>query len=396
MAAGIFDVAVVGAGPAGARAACLLARAGARVVVIDASHPREKPCGGGVTGRALEAIADQRPAAGDLAGRAVSVRRAIFAQEGLRAEVSLEGPSRAEGPPLLVIDRLTFDRLLLARAVDAGAVPIAARVREVSRHADGWRLLTSGPEMEAQHVIGADGANSLVRRRLLRPFDRSQISVATGYFLHGATSDTIDVEFEANPAGYLWSFPRPDHLALGVCAQADEAGVSRLRLIADAWIDRAALPGHVRREPYSWPIPSLTAEAVDAERPAGRGWTLVGDAAGLVDPITREGIYFALRSGELAAHALLRSRDPSAAYIEALRDDILPELYRAAQLKAGFFRPEFTRLLIRALATSAAVRSVMADLVAGRQSYRRLIPRLIATLEVRLAWNLLRLKLGRL
>jgi len=108
---------------------------------------------------------------------------------------------------------------------------------------------------------------------------------------------------------------------------------------------------------------------------------LLGDAAGLVDPITREGIYFALRSGMLAAQALA---GPSAArtYASSIADEIHAELRRAATLKAGFYRPRFTRLLIDALNRSERIRDVMVDLVAGRQPYRGLKRRLLGTLEI--------------
>jgi flavin-dependent dehydrogenase len=108
---------------------------------------------------------------------------------------------------------------------------------------------------------------------------------------------------------------------------------------------------------------------------------LLGDAAGLVDPITREGIFFALRSGILAASAL-RAADPARAYAEAVRGELHEELRRAARLKAGFFRPRFTGLLVEALDRSAAIRAVMIDLIAGRQPYTGLKRRLLATLEI--------------
>jgi flavin-dependent dehydrogenase len=122
---------------------------------------------------------------------------------------------------------------------------------------------------------------------------------------------------------------------------------------------------------------------------SGPRWCLAGDAAGLVDPITREGITFALQSGAFAADAAL-SDDPARGYAARVDDQIAPELRRAAELKAGFFRPRFTRLLVDALRHSEAVRRVMADLVAGRQPYSGLKWRLARTLEVGLAWRWLR------
>lgn len=383
-----YDVAIVGAGPAGSRAAWRLARAGARVALVDGSHPREKPCGGGVTGRALAVVADQLGAAA-LPG--VEVRTVTFAQDGTAATVSLDRGACGPHPALMVCAREQFDERLLSGAVAAGATHVERRAREVEVAREVRLVLQNGETIVAPVVIGADGPNSLVRRRVSRPFARAELSIAAGYFVRASPEARIDIEFEADPPGYLWSFPRPDHLAVGVCAQADSSSSRLLSEAARRWITRAGLSG--RLEAYSWPIPSLPAHAVLAHTASGPGWMLAGDAAGLVDPITREGIYFALRSGDLAAEALLADGGGFVdRYRRGLAAEILPELRRAAHLKAGFFRPRFTKLLIRALQTSAPVRAIMADLVAGRQSYATLARRLMATLEVKLAWELFRLR----
>jgi flavin-dependent dehydrogenase len=109
-----------------------------------------------------------------------------------------------------------------------------------------------------------------------------------------------------------------------------------------------------------------------------------------VDPITREGIYFALRSGDIAADSLLSGRDPAARYAAQIRDEVHAELARAARLKARFFRPRFIALLMRALQSSAPIADVMGDLIAGRQTYRGLRRRLLSTLELRLMFDFYR------
>src|SRR5207247_7639693 len=187
--------------------------------------------------------------------------------------------------------------------------------------ADGARIETGAGTRHADVVIGADGANSLVRRRVARPFARAQLSIATGFFAHGRTSEEIVIELVADPPGYLWSFPRPDHLAIGVCAQADAGATAEaLRARTADWMSRTRLAGDARLEPYSWPIPSLDARGFGALDLARPGWALAGDAAGLVDPITREGIYFALVSGQWIAEALAANRFP-ADYTSRVRDD---------------------------------------------------------------------------
>ena len=117
-----------------------------------------------------------------------------------------------------------------------------------------------GARHRAAYVVGADGANSLVRRRFATAFRRDQLSIATGFFAHGVTSDEIVIELTSDPPGYIWSFPRPGHLAIGICAQAD-AGITAgsLRARTAAWIAATRIAEGATLEPYSWPIPSLSA-----------------------------------------------------------------------------------------------------------------------------------------
>jgi geranylgeranyl reductase family protein len=374
------DVAIIGAGPAGSIAARDLARAGARVALIDGSHPREKPCGGGVTGRALQLAGIGT--ANECDGRPID--RVTFEASGLHAVVDLSCDH-----DLRVFCREAFDAALMRQAAEAGANIIRARAIGLHRARDRWAITTGSQLVEAPWLLGADGAGGIVRKRVFRPFGRSQLSIAAGSYVDEVETREIVIAFIDEPRGYLWSFPRPGHLAVGTCAQADETTTADMHAITDAWLDRYAPAANRTRRRYAWPIPSLSATDVDAERPAGDAWMLLGDAAGLVDPITREGIFFALRSGILAA-AALQSTDAMSAYTSAVRDELHAELRRAARVKAGFYRPRFTRLLVDALNESGAIRGVMVDLIAGRQPYHGLKRRLLRTFEVGLLIRLLR------
>jgi geranylgeranyl reductase family protein len=377
-----MDVAIVGAGPAGSWAAYLLASRGARVTIFDGSHPREKPCGGGVTGRALSLVREA------VAGIALPVQPIAAARFGGTPPAEVATVPLAPGA-LVVASRADFDAALLACARRAGAELAPARVTHVQADDSGARVTTAAGIHRARFLIGADGVNSLVRRRLAAAFPRDQLSIATGFFACQVTSREIMIELTTEPPGYLWSFPRPDHLAIGICAQADAAQPGPLRARCASWIAETGVASGAQLTAYSWPIPSLTERDFAAQPFAGSSWCLAGDAAGLVDPITREGIFFALTSAAAAADAL-SSSDPARIYRARVHDEIVDELSQAARLKAGFFHPAFSRLLVHSLRESAAIRAVMADLVAGTQSYRTLKRRLLQTLEFGLAWRVLR------
>jgi geranylgeranyl reductase family protein len=374
-----FDSVIVGAGPAGCMAARDLARAGARVAIVDGSHPREKACGGGVTGRALELLTPRPPATLESGRRITS---AVFQAADQVAHVNL--PS---GEVLHVFPRSLFDAALLDEATASGAVHVSARATAIERAGHRWVIGTARGPVEGAWLLGADGPSGVTRKRVFRPFARRQLSVAAGSFVDEVTTGEIVVGFVDHPRGYLWSFPRHNHLAVGTCAQADQSSTAELHDITDAWLDAYPTAAGHRRRRYAWPIPSLSARDLDEERPAGNGWLLLGDAAGLVDPITREGIFFAMRSGQLAAEALA-CRDSARAYTAAVRDHIHAELKRAADLRDAVFRPRFTKLLIDALNRSASIRNVMIDLISGRQTYATLKRRLLSTLEVGLMWHL--------
>ena len=378
-------IAIIGAGPAGTMAAVRLARAGASVTLFDPSHPREKPCGGGLTGRALalvEDIIDVRSLP------AVVVTSATVEGPDRAASVALSDRGKTRDSALLVVSRTIFDRAMADAAVAAGARFRAERASDIVRRGAHFLVRTDCGEHEVEQVLGADGPNSIVRKKLARPFGRAELSVAAGYFVHGSTASTIAIKTMHEHPGYLWSFPRPDHLAMGICSSAVHHGSSScLSAQSAAWLRTRGLDRGTRLTPYSWPIPSIGHEARRTPPLGGPGWMLLGDAAGLVDPLTREGIYYALLSGQWAADAVVASPGDGAAslYTDRVLTVLQPELARAARLSGLFFTPAFSSLLVRGLEESGGIRDVFADLVAGIQPYRGLRRRLLGTRQWSLA-----------
>lgn len=359
-----MKVAVVGAGPAGALAAATLARDGAQVVVFDASHPREKPCGGGLTAKALRLL-PSAPADDPLPVRLVD-RCRFDSGSGDSVEVQLR---EAVG----IASRRALDAWLLRRAVAEGALHVAERVTSVE---GSGRLRTSGGRDETFDVIvGADGAGSLVRRTLLAPVPPARLMMAAGWFARGDSE--MVVRFTPDLQGYLWLFPRPGHVGVGICAPLARVPTPRMldRLASEV---ARAFPALLDEDAprYAHTIPSPTSDPRSLLEVAGERWALIGDAAALADPITGEGIYYGLRSAVVLADTL-REDGSLRRYPERALEAFGRELLKAASVHDRFYAPDFARRMVRFAARSGAVRDVLGDLVLGRQGYAGLKRRLV-------------------
>ena len=359
-----MNVAVVGAGPAGALAALRLATDGARVTVFDASHPREKPCGGGLTAKALRLLP---PAPADDPPPVRFVQRCRFdSGSGETVEVDLERP-------VGIASRRALDGWLLRRAVAAGAQHVAERVVHVD--AEGHVRTAGGPERTFDVVVGADGAGSVVRRLLLSPTPAARLMMAAGWFARGDSE--MVVRFTPDLQGYLWLFPRPGHVGVGICAPLARVPTRQMTARLESEVARA-FPALADDEAprYAHTIPSPSADARSLLEVAGERWALLGDAAALADPITGEGIYYALRSAELLADALRDDGSPRR-YPERALEAFGRELLKAAALHDRFYAPGFARRMVRFAAGSGAIRRVLGDLVLGEQGYDGLKRRLL-------------------
>ncbi len=357
-------VAVVGGGPAGTSLARQLARDGSDVTLFDHSHPREKPCGGALTARALALLPDA-PVDDPLPARLV--HECIF-DSGAGESVRL--PLRE---PVAVAARMELDAWLLRGAVAAGARHVAERV--VSVDGAGGLRTAAGREGVFDLVVGADGAASVVRRTIVGALPPQRLMMAAGWFARG--DSPMLVRFTPGLDGYLWLFPRSDHVGVGICAPLasvpTRAMLGRLeREIAGHF--PALLDDEAGR--YAHTIPSPATDPRSLLEIAGDRFALVGDAAALADPITGEGIYYALRSAHTLAETL-REDGCARRYPERVLDGFARELLLAARLRERFFAPGFTRRMVRYAARSGAIRSVLADLVLGEQGYDGLKRRLI-------------------
>jgi flavin-dependent dehydrogenase len=355
-------VAIVGAGPAGSLAACHLAQDGAHVTLFDPSHPREKPCGGGLTRRAL-LLLPPAPDSDPLPARYVS--RCDF-DDGPRPPVRI-----GLAHPVAIVSRAEFDGWLLRRARAAGADYVTERVLSVTAGAE---VRTSAGRSETFDVIvGADGAGSIVRRTFVGATPPERLTMAAGWRSPG-TSD-MHIRFTSDLEGYLWLFPRRDHVSVGICAPLRRVPTRRLldRLEAEVAL---SFPALAQGEEYAHTIPSPSDDPSSILELSGPRWALLGDAASLADPITGEGIYPALRSAVVLADILRESGSP-VGYAGRLMDVLGHDLMAAVALRDRFYEPAFIRRLLAYAGRSSAIRDVLAELVLGEQGYLGLKRRLL-------------------
>jgi geranylgeranyl reductase family protein len=290
-----YDAIVVGAGPAGSVTAYRLARAGASVLLLDkARFPRDKPCGGGLTIRAVKEL----PFAVD------PVVEHIVDRLRLRLRYGPGYERESDGPLILMTQRRLLDEYLAAQAAEAGAeFRDGTKVTAVAEDGDGYELALGEETVRATAVVGADGANGMCARQL-----GLGATPVYGVALEGNLrntelgADTYErtavIELATLPGGYGWVFPKGDHVNLGVGGWERTGPTLRdhLRLLCRRHgVDERRLEsvrGH--RLPLRPP-----------EAPLARGRALlVGDAAGLVDPLSGDGMYEAFVSARLASEAV--------------------------------------------------------------------------------------------
>ncbi|MCW5798999.1 MAG: geranylgeranyl reductase family protein [Nitrospira sp.] len=346
-----YDVIIIGMGPAGAAAATALSRGGLAVLGLDKDvHPRYKVCGGGLSARidhvlgpGFQSVVEQ------------SVNGVQFVYRG-QDSLLIESPR----PIAYMVMRDRFDHYLVQEAIQAGThIRTGHGVVELTQDPQGVEVVTAQGRYRASIVIGADGANSLVARRFFprrsqyrAPALESEVPI--GDRGHGPAATTILVDVGAARQGYGWIFPKKACLSVGV---GEFRRKSRsLRATFDRFVtDACDVIGRTVPRPGGHPIPVYAeseecGQEVDSRFVSGRA-VLVGDAAHLVDPLFGEGIYYAIRSGQLAAHAILAHQgdhhEALAAYEAALEREILPDFHVTAKMAKVIYA--FPRLAFKLL-----------------------------------------------
>ena len=401
-------IAIVGGGPAGAMAAALLAAGGSDVHLFDEKLAWEKPCGGGLTHKALQ----QYPFLAEAGSDSNLVEHCeLISPSGQRVRFHMPHP-------VAIFSRLALNGLLLERARRAGVDVHAGvhadvrnnvrdnarenarvdihheRVTRIARTAGEWQLVTPQREHPASYLILAAGARNSFRSQFLSPILPSDLMVTAGYFIpgHGSPGNRslMQIQFLKGITGYIWVFPRTDHVSAGITGKLGKTSTAELRRILEQWLEENGFHLEGARF-YSHILPSYRPQTFETLEVCGDGWAMIGDSAGLVDPITGEGLYYALRSAELCAGALLAGRPEH--YQVLLQDEVLAELKLSARVSERFysgqvFGDSVLERMVSLTAQSASFRELMSDLFAGIQGYRDLRSRLYRILPAVMAEGL--------
>ena len=355
-------VAIVGGGPSGAMCGEQLARAGYQVVIFDEHLAWEKPCGGGLTHKAIQKypflLENSHP-------KKLVHSVELIASNDQRATLEMKNP-------IVIYSRKVLNGLLLDRAREAGCEVRQSHVVSVETNGEKPRYCVEGEWDAADCLVLAAGA----RNHLLpgtRALQRDELEMTQGYFIP-TVADAIIVKFLSQFDGYIWSFPRCDHLSVGICGSMASHTSGELRRHLQEFVQKQNISTEDGQF-YSHVLPSPQERTLSQRTVVGKNWALVGDAAAWVDPLTGEGLFYAMRSGELLGKALAEGKPQ--VYTDWVGAAFASELAFAARIVRRFYRGTFlgtavTTRMVQFLRRSPVFRQLMADIFSGTQDYTTL------------------------
>jgi geranylgeranyl reductase family protein len=371
---GMFDLIVVGAGPAGSSAARLAAGLGLDTLLIEKEQfPRYKPCGGAVTEQALSYLGFDLPP--DLWEATVFAARVYYGGKSIEA--------RTDQPIACMVSRSAFDAYLLMRAREAGvAARMGERVTRISEKKEAVQVVTDQGTYEAAFVIVAEGAHGQLKHEVRRRDRKNEYGVCQVVEIPREEAsldypqDAIDIHFGIGGMGYGWVFPHGEYYSVGIGGLA--SSLRRPRETMAEFLRAGGFAGNYRTRGHAIPVGGIRRTL------ASRRMLLVGDAAGFLDSFTGEGIAYAIRSGQIAAEVIGRALSPGgdspvATDYETLCEEGFGSNLRYSLLLARLMH-RFPGVFFRLLAGNQEVIDNFARVATAQWTYKRylrwLIPRL--------------------
>ncbi|MBM7624676.1 NAD(P)/FAD-dependent oxidoreductase [Sporohalobacter salinus] len=355
------DIIIVGAGPAGAYAAYRLAQLDLDVLLLEKERlPRYKSCGGGLTSKVFRFVSEF-----NLSNVIEDeITRVVFTHD-------LENPIKLDfaEPFTYMTMRNRFDYFLVNQAKKAGAkIKEETEVVNLELMEDKVQVYTAENNYTARYVIGADGVRSLVAQKLGLMNDLEyaiayEKEIKAPYQVLESQRGTINLDYGIVHGGYSWIFPKKDHLSVGVGTFAK--GVD-LRESLEDYLVREKISDYEVFKTTGHPLPAGgTKRELTKERAI-----LIGDAAGLVDPLSGEGIFYALKSADVASQILIdviKSSESIKRYTDLVNQEILPEFRKAELIQKLFF--SFSGLLHKLFIKEEWILKKLIEVIYGNDTY---------------------------
>jgi len=367
-----YDVIVAGSGPAGATAAYRLAKAGLSVLILEKDNlPRYKPCGGGLSLK-IDRVLDT-----DIKDFIEAKVFGAYFSYGQKEGTLL----MSEQPVAYMIMRDKFDSHLAYEAVRAGATLLTGKkVGGITTSKNGYEVYTKDDVFTCRYIVGADGVNGFVRRFIYPNAVRTmaasiEAEIAVDQSILDKHSNYVHIDFGVIPYGYAWVFPKKNMLSVGIAGF--KGVVKRPKEFFDTFIKEHDTLSGINGITYKgYPLPIFRNQQILTKG----GVILTGDAGNLVDPFFGEGIYYAIRSAQLASSVICDSiRNGStnlSRYDKLLSNEFYPE-FRAAQ-KVSQFVYAFPRVWYDILTERTELAEKYFNVLRGNNSYDNFIKELKA------------------
>jgi menaquinone-9 beta-reductase len=367
------SVVIAGGGPAGASCAYGLARGGVSCIVLDrASFPREKVCGGALSLRGSGLlVGSEMLTEAELDDLTLASHSGLSLWDGDQCLQTWSG----NGPAIRLVDRQFFDSSLLGKAAAAGA-EVRQGVSVVSVDAQRASVtFSTGERLQYGMLIGADGANSIVRRKIFPMRKGRGTGIGLEVFVPrvrmGSLPDELQIRFGSLPYGYGWVFPGPETVCIGAGVTGSKAVGAQVRAALNELLRHFGLdPGSFRLR--AAPIPSL---ALHRELGAENIF-LVGDAAGLCDQVSGEGICHAVASGLLVAEAIMKGWSRKRLCAEA-RKGCIGVVLQSMWFRHLLYSPMLREEAMYRLRQSPLFAEAYWSLISGKTDYLGMLKRIL-------------------
>lgn len=361
----VFDVAIIGSGPAGSSAAFELSQSGISTVIIEKETlPRYKTCGGGLVYRGLKMMPFDISSV---------VEKEFHSMDLYFSKKKPCITTKRERPIVSMVMRDAFDNLIVEKAKENGVTLLQNHKVLNITFGEIQTLHTTEGDVAAKFIIAADGALSPIAKmagweetRTTIPALEYEIKVPDADFERLSQNARFDID--AIPYGYGWCFPKKNHLSIGIATIIKTNKKIDLKKYYSAYLETLGITEIIDEQAHGFIIPVTPRKDFFVQKNV----FLTGDSAGLADPLVAEGISNSILSGVLAAQAIIESNlipeKAASLYLEKLEATILPEIEKAKVLSHHFYtQKNFRNLILKNYGQHVA--EALTDLFMGKRTY---------------------------